>query len=74
MIGTIIGLIFLCIIAGFVWWAGQQLMALLHIAEPFATIIRILIAALILIIVLYALSVLLGLAGIHVPSPIGNMK
>jgi hypothetical protein len=73
MISTIIGLIFLCIIAGFVWWAAQQLMAQLHIAEPFATIIRILVGALILIIILYALSVLLGLAGIHVPMP-GNLK
>jgi hypothetical protein len=68
MIGTIIGLIFLCIIAGFIWWAAQQLMAMINIAEPFRTFIRILVAALILVIVLYALSILLGMAGINVPS------
>jgi hypothetical protein len=73
MIGTIIGLIFLCLIAGFIWWAAQQLMALVPIGEPFATIIRILVALIILVIVLYALTVLLGLAGIHVPMP-GNLK
>jgi len=68
MIGTVIGLIFLCIIAGFLWWAAQQLLGLVSIAEPFATFVRILIAFLILIIVLYALSMLLGMAGIHVPT------
>jgi hypothetical protein len=67
MIGTIVGLIFLAIIAGFIWWAAQQLIALVPMGEPFLTIVRVLVAALILVIVLYALSVLLGLAGIHVP-------
>ncbi len=74
MIGTVIGLIFLCIIAGFLWWAAQQLLALVSIAEPFATFVRILIAFLILLIVLYALSVLLGLAGIHVPLGLGSFR
>jgi hypothetical protein len=73
MIGTIIGLIFLCLIAGFIWWAAQQLLAMVSIAEPFATFIRILVAFLVLIIVLYAFSALLGLAGIHVPMP-GNLS
>lgn len=68
MIGTIVGLIFLCLLAGFVWWAAQQLIALVPMGEPFVTIIRILVAAIILIIVIYALTILLGLAGIHVPS------
>lgn len=68
MIGTIIGLIFLCVIAGFIWWAAQELLARISVAEPFTTFIRILVAFLILVIVLYALSILLGLIGIHIPS------
>lgn len=68
MIGTIIGLIFLCIIAGFIWWGAQQLIGLVEISEPFLTFIRILVAALILVIVLYALTVLLGMVGINVPT------
>jgi hypothetical protein len=73
MIGTIIGLIFICIIAGFIWWAAQQLLAQTKVAEPFATFIRILVAFLILCLVLYALSILLGLVGIHVPT-FGSLK
>ncbi len=37
MIGSLIGLIFLCIVLGIVWWAAQTLISKLHIAEPFAT-------------------------------------
>lgn len=71
MIGTVIGLIFLCIIVGVVWWAGQQLLALIlpYVGEPFATIIRILLVVLLVVIVLYAIAVLLGMAGIHVSTP-----
>lgn len=29
MIGTVIGLILLCVILGVVWWAAQQLLALI---------------------------------------------
>ena len=41
MIGAIIGLIISCILLGFLWWAGQQLLALVSIAEPFLTIVQI---------------------------------
>ena len=68
MIGTLIGLVILCIVVGFLWWAFQQLLPLIPVAEPFTTIIKILIAGIILLIVLYAITVLLGMAGIHVPT------
>lgn len=69
--GTIIGLIFLCIIVGLAWWAGQQLLALIlpYVAEPFITFIRILLVVLLVVIVLCAISALLGMAGIHVSVP-----
>ena len=67
MIGTVIGLIFLMVILGVVWWGGQQLLALIPMGEPFRTIVRILFVVLLVIVVLYVLIVLLGLAGIHVP-------
>lgn len=71
MIGTVIGLILLVIILGFVWWAGQQLLALIPMAEPFATILRILLVLLLVVIVIFVFIQLLGLAGIHVPPPLG---
>jgi hypothetical protein len=67
MIGTIVGLIFLCVLLGFVVWAGQRLLALFPIGEPFATIVHVLLVLLLVVIVLYVIAVLLGLAGIHVP-------
>lgn len=69
MIGTIIGLILLCIILGVIWWAGQQLLALIPMGEPFATIVRILMVVLLVVIVIYIVIVLLGIAGIHVNIP-----
>jgi hypothetical protein len=68
MIGTIIGLLLVCIIAGFIIWAVQQLIALVPLGEPFATLAKILIYAIILIVVIYAISVLLGMIGINVGS------
>ena len=66
MIGTLIGLLFVIIVAGFIFWAAQQLIALIPLGEPFATLVRIILYAIILIVVLYAISVLLGLMGVHV--------
>lgn len=69
MIGTIIGLIFVLIILGVIWWGAQQLLALIPIGEPFPTIIKILMTIIIVIVVIWVLIVLLGIAGIHVSMP-----
>jgi len=66
MLGTIIGLLLVCVVAGFIIWAVQQLISLIPLGEPFATLVRILIYAIILVVVLYAISVLLGMIGINV--------
>lgn len=66
MLGTLIGLIFFCIIAGVIIWALQEIMALIPLGEPFKTLIRILFVVIIVIIIIYIAQVLLGLAGIHV--------
>lgn len=66
MIGTLIGLIFLCIVLGVLWWAVQQLLPLLPIAEPFRTIIRVLCILILVIVVIWVLIALLQMAGIHV--------
>jgi hypothetical protein len=66
MIGTLIGIIFLCIILGVIWWAAQQLLGLIPLAEPFATIVRVLMIVILVLIVVWVLITLLGMAGIHV--------
>jgi hypothetical protein len=68
MIGTLIAIIFALIILGVIWWACQQLLALLPIAEPFRTIIYVLTVVIAVLIVLWIITLLLGMAGIHVPS------
>lgn len=72
MLGTLIGLIFLIIVVGFIWWAvvGQLFPLIMpYIGEPFMTFIRIIIAFIILVVVLYVIAVMLGFAGIHVGGP-----
>lgn len=66
MIGTLIGIIFTLIILGVLWWAVQTLMALIPIAEPFKTIIYVLCVLVMVLIVLWIIAQLLGVAGIHV--------
>lgn len=66
MIGTLIGLIFVCIVLGVIWWAMQQLLPLIPLGEPFKTIIRILLVVILVIIVVYVMMALLSAGGIHV--------
>lgn len=67
--GTVIGLIFMMIILGVLWWAlVQKLWPLVspYVGEPFNTFIYILIVVLFVAIVLYVAMQLLGMAGIRV--------
>ena len=64
-----IGIIVLLIVLGVIWWAIQQLLPLIPIGEPFATIIRVLMIVILVFIVLWIILVLLGAAGVHVPGP-----
>ncbi len=73
MIGALIGIIFALIILGVLWWAVQTLMALIPIAEPFKTIIYVLCVLILVLIVLWIISVVLGMAGIHVPMRFGDV-
>lgn len=66
MLGTLIGLIFFCIIAGVILWGLQEIIKLIPLGEPFRTIIRILFIVIIVIILIYIAQILLGMIGIHV--------
>ena len=66
MIGTLIGIIIMCIVPGVIWWAVQQLLPLIPIGEPFMTIIRVCLVVILVLIVLYVIMQLLGAGGIHV--------
>jgi len=67
MIGVLIGIIFALIVLGIVWWAIQQLLPLIPLGEPFRKIIYVLLTILMVVIVLWVIIMLLGMAGIHVP-------
>ena len=66
MISALIGIIFTLIILGVLWWAAQRLMALVPIAEPFRTIIYVVMVVLMVVIVLWVIAAILGIGGIHV--------
>lgn len=66
MIAALIGIIFTLIVLGVLWWGCQTLLALVPIAEPFRTIIYVLMVIVMVLIVLWVIASLLGIAGIHV--------
>lgn len=68
MIGALIGFFIILLIAGFLFWAVQQLIPLVPTAEPFTTLIRICLYGLILFIVIWAITYLLGMLGVAVPT------
>lgn len=75
MIGTLIGIIFTVIIIGVIWWAIQQLLPLMPIAEPFATIVRVLMTVILVLVVIYViwqLVVASGVSSMGMPA-IGHM-
>jgi len=72
-LGGLVALIFTLIILGVIWWAAQQLLPMIPMAEPMATIVRVLITVLGVIVVLWVLAVLLGLAGVRVPNPFSGV-
>ncbi len=67
MIGTLIGLIITLLVAGVIFWAVEQLLGLLPLPPPFATIIHVLLILLLVLIVLWVILSLLGAAGVGVP-------
>ena len=69
MLGAIISLILLFLVLGFLWWAFQQLVGLVPLAEPFPTLIRVLFGLVILLVVIYAVQVILGEVGTVLPFP-----
>lgn len=73
MIGTLIGLIITLVILGVIWWGLQQLLALITLSEPFATIVRVLCVLLMVLIVLWVIVQLLGMAGVSVPYFSGRL-
>lgn len=66
MIGALLGIVFTLIILGVLWWALQQCMTLIPIAEPFRTLIYVICVVILVFVVLYVIASLLALAGIHV--------
>jgi hypothetical protein len=76
MIGIIITIIFACIVLGVVWWAVQTLLPLIPIAEPFKTIVHVLMVCILVFIVLLVIWQLLvasGITGASFPTIGGAM-
>jgi len=66
LIGTLIGLIFVLIILGVIWWAVQRILGLFTLGEPFGTLVHVLVVIVFALVVLWVVKELLGLAGIPV--------
>ena len=60
MIGTLISIILLLIVLGVLIWGVQQLLPLIPLPPPFATVINVLITVLIVLVIAYIIAGLLG--------------
>lgn len=69
VIGTLVGIIVVLIILGVIWWAVTQLLPLIPLPEPFARIIHVLLIVILVLVVVWVILVLLGSAGVNVPTP-----
>lgn len=69
MLGALIAIVFTLVILGVLWWAAQRLLGLIPIAEPFATIIYVVMVVIMVLVVLWVIAQLLGIGGIRVGAP-----
>jgi len=69
MVSALIGLVLLLVILGVLYWGIQAILAVLPIAEPFRTIIWVVLVVVALIIAVYVIIWLLNIAGLHVSLP-----
>lgn len=67
MLGALVSLLIAVIILGVIFWAIQQLLPLIPLAEPFRTIVHVLVVVIGVIFVVWALLAVVDTAGVHVP-------
>lgn len=69
MIGTLIGIILIIVLLGVVWWAIMRIWPIIaqYVEEPFRTIAYVLLVVVMVLIAIWVILLLLGVAGIHVP-------
>ena len=69
-VGSLIGFLLILLVLGVLWWiVKDKLLPMLPVAEPFSTLIQIVLVLILLFIVVWAIIWVVGLAGIHVPTP-----
>ncbi len=66
MIPLLISVIITLIVVGLLWWGAQKILAVIPIAEPFGTVVYVLLVIVLCLIVIYYVIVpLIGAAGLH---------
>jgi hypothetical protein len=60
MIATVISIILLLVVLGVILWGVQQLLPLVPLPAPFATLINVLITVLVVLVVVWVIAGLLG--------------
>ncbi len=65
MIPVLISIIVTLIVVGLLWWAAQKILAVIPLAEPFKTVVYVLLVVVLCLIVLYYVILpLIGAAGV----------
>ncbi len=66
MIPLLVSVIITLIVVGLLWWGAQKILAVIPIAEPFGTVVYVLLVIVLCLIVIYYVIVpLIGAAGLH---------
>ena len=56
MIASLLALVFLLLLVGVAWWAITQLLPLIPMPQPIATVVHVLLVVILALIVIYALA------------------
>lgn len=67
MIGALLSLLVAVIILGVIFWAAQSLLPLIPLAEPFRTVVRVLLVLIAVVIVVWVFLGVVETAGVRMP-------
>ena len=70
MIGILVGLLISLLIMGLLWYAAKEILKLIPLAEPFATLVRVVLVLIVGFIAIYFFVQILGMAGVGVHLPV----
>lgn len=67
MLGTLIAILITLVVLGVLFWALNRVLAVIPMEEPFRTLVYVVLVVIAVLVAIWVMLQLLGLAGVHVP-------